>query len=136
MKFTLALATFVVAVYGQTVGDIPSCAIPCINAAITKDTTCSTTDFKCACKSFNAIEADSTTCVITACGATVAIGTHVSSWFKGLETQFSVLILTFSTYRPGSPRRSGSLCRSKLKSWQISEVKLESWDTRCIYKHN
>ncbi|PTB37630.1 uncharacterized protein TrAFT101_005492 [Trichoderma asperellum] len=73
MKFTLALATFVAAVYGQTVGDIPSCAIPCLDAAITKDTNCATTDYACACKSFNAIETDATACVVAACGADVAI---------------------------------------------------------------
>ncbi|KAM0460024.1 hypothetical protein ACHAO4_002152 [Trichoderma viride] len=74
MKFTLALATFVAAVYGQTVANIPACAIPCLNAAIAKDTTCSTTDYACACKSFNAIQNDSTACIVAACGATVAIG--------------------------------------------------------------
>ncbi|KAL7897171.1 hypothetical protein HDV63DRAFT_87711 [Trichoderma sp. SZMC 28014] len=75
MKFTLVLATFVAAVYGQTVGDIPPCAVPCIESAITSATTCSATDFVCACQTanFNAIQAASLSCVITACGADVAI---------------------------------------------------------------
>ncbi|KAL6887986.1 hypothetical protein GGI43DRAFT_388056 [Trichoderma evansii] len=75
MKFTLALATFVVAVYGQTIADIPACAIPCIDSAIASATTCSTTDLTCVCETsnFDAIEAASTSCVITACGASVAI---------------------------------------------------------------
>ncbi|KAL7927009.1 hypothetical protein ACQKWADRAFT_308931 [Trichoderma austrokoningii] len=75
MKFTLALATFVAAVYGQTVGDIPSCAIPCIEGAITSSTTCSATDFACACEpaNFQAIEDASLDCVVADCGADVAI---------------------------------------------------------------
>jgi hypothetical protein len=131
MKFTLALATFVVAVYGQTINDIPPCAVPCIQDAITSATTCSATDFACACQTanFNAIQAASINCVVAACGADVAISTHIFSLFKGRETQVSVLILTFSAYRQGSPRRSGSLRRSRLKRWQISRMKLESWNT-------
>ncbi|EHK40149.1 hypothetical protein TRIATDRAFT_302587 [Trichoderma atroviride IMI 206040] len=75
MKFTLALATFVAAVYGQTVADIPACAVPCIESAIASQTTCSDTDLACVCESanFDAIEAASTSCVIAACGADVAI---------------------------------------------------------------
>lgn len=76
MKFTLALATFVVAVYGQSISDIPACAIPCIDAAIAKDTTCSDTDVACVCKSFSAVESDSTACVVADCGADVAISTY------------------------------------------------------------
>lgn len=86
MKFTLALATFVAAVYGQTVGDIPACAVPCIQAAIAQDTTCATDDFACACKSFDAIETDSTPCVIAACGADVAISMHISSCSRGMKS--------------------------------------------------
>ncbi|PNP46135.1 hypothetical protein TGAMA5MH_02170 [Trichoderma gamsii] len=75
MKFTLALATFVAAVYGQTVDDIPPCAVPCIQSAITSATTCSADDFACACETanFDAIQAASINCVVAACGADVAI---------------------------------------------------------------
>ncbi|RFU78009.1 extracellular membrane, cfem domain [Trichoderma arundinaceum] len=75
MKFTVVLATFVAAAYGQTIGDIPPCAIPCIQNAIATETTCAANDFKCACQTdnFNAILAASTSCVIAACGADTAI---------------------------------------------------------------
>lgn len=107
MKFTLALATFVAAVYGQTVDDIPPCAVPCIQNAITSATTCSADDFACACETanFDAIQAASINCVVAACGADVAISTHISS----CENQPYVLTLTSSTHRPGSPCRPGSL---------------------------
>lgn len=81
MKFTLVLATFVAAVYGQTVGDIPACAVPCIQNAIASATTCSATDFACVCETanFNAVQAASLNCVVAACGADVAISMHTSS---------------------------------------------------------
>ncbi|KAM0477781.1 hypothetical protein ACHAPX_005545 [Trichoderma viride] len=72
MKFTLALATFVAAVYGQTIDDIPACAIPCLDDAIAS-AGCATDDVACACKNFDAIEAASTSCIVAACGADVAI---------------------------------------------------------------
>ncbi|KAM0262175.1 hypothetical protein ACHAQJ_001919 [Trichoderma viride] len=75
MKFTLVLATFVAVAYGQTVRDIPACAVPCLDSAIASQTDCAPDDFACACETqnFNAIEAASTSCIITACGADVAI---------------------------------------------------------------
>jgi hypothetical protein len=79
MKLTLALAIFVVAVYGQTVADIPACAVPCIQNAIASATTCSANDFACACETanFNAVQAASINCVVAACGADVAISMHI-----------------------------------------------------------
>lgn len=78
MKFTLALATFVAAAYGQTLGDIPACAVPCIQNAIAADTTCAAGDYACACETqnFNAVLAGSTSCVVAACGADVAISEY------------------------------------------------------------
>ncbi|EHK26974.1 uncharacterized protein TRIVIDRAFT_72996 [Trichoderma virens Gv29-8] len=73
MKFTLVLATFAAVVYGQTIDDVPACAVPCIEAAIVA-AGCAETDFVCACKNFDAIEAGSINCVVGACGAAVAIG--------------------------------------------------------------
>ncbi|KAL6803219.1 hypothetical protein GGI42DRAFT_324092 [Trichoderma sp. SZMC 28013] len=75
MKFTLVLATFAAVTYGQTLGDIPPCAVPCIQSAIASATTCSATDYACACSSanFQNVENASITCVVTACGADEAI---------------------------------------------------------------
>lgn len=97
MKFTLALATFVVAVYGQTVDDIPVCARTCITNAITSATTCSATDYKCACQTanFNAIQAASINCVVAACGATVAISTYSYEMFLDETSKFQVLNTDF-----------------------------------------
>lgn len=78
MKFTLALAAFVAAVYGQTVDDIPSCAIPCLDDAIENDTTCAVTDYACACQNFDQLEVDAAPCIIDACGEDVAISTYIS----------------------------------------------------------
>ncbi|KAK1254767.1 hypothetical protein MKX08_008762 [Trichoderma sp. CBMAI-0020] len=73
MKFTLALAAFVAAVYGQTVDDIPPCAIPCLQDAIASTTSCAVDDYACACKNFDALETAAAPCIISACGADVAI---------------------------------------------------------------
>ncbi|KAL7949223.1 hypothetical protein V8C42DRAFT_313673 [Trichoderma barbatum] len=76
MKFTLFLATFAAVVYGQTIDDVPTCAIPCIQNAIATATDCDVDDFACACESFDAVQAASISCVIAACGAAVAIGMY------------------------------------------------------------
>ncbi|KAF3070210.1 hypothetical protein CFAM422_006927 [Trichoderma lentiforme] len=73
MKFTLVLATFAAVVYGQTIGDIPACAQTCIENAVLAAGCSSGTDVACACANFNTVEAGSTSCVIAACGADVAI---------------------------------------------------------------
>ncbi|KAL6815480.1 hypothetical protein GGI42DRAFT_311639 [Trichoderma sp. SZMC 28013] len=73
MKFTLVLATFAAAAYGQNTGNIPSCALPCIDAAITANTKCALDDFACVCKDFSAVQAEATSCVISKCGTDVAI---------------------------------------------------------------
>lgn len=69
----VALAALAALAQAQTRADIPSCALPCLDAAITANTKCSTTDFVCVCKDFNAVQADATSCVIEKCGADVAI---------------------------------------------------------------
>ncbi|KAL6856303.1 hypothetical protein J3F83DRAFT_752947 [Trichoderma novae-zelandiae] len=66
----LALAALAQA---QTRADIPSCALPCLDAAVKANTKCSTTDYACICKSFDAVQAQATTCVISKCGTDVAI---------------------------------------------------------------
>ncbi|ATY67354.1 Extracellular membrane 8-cysteine CFEM [Cordyceps militaris] len=72
MKFAIAAALFTLAT-AQTVNDIPSCAMPCLNDAITSKTSCQTTDIPCVCKNIAAVQGAATACVIKACGSDVAI---------------------------------------------------------------
>ncbi|KAH8879569.1 CFEM-domain-containing protein, partial [Thozetella sp. PMI_491] len=74
MKYSVgllfALAAFTSA---QSLSDIPQCAQPCITAAIKSSTTCGETDYKCACQNEDKLVAGATSCVISACGADVAL---------------------------------------------------------------
>ncbi|KAF3056807.1 CFEM domain-containing protein [Trichoderma breve] len=72
MQFTLVLATFAAVVYGQTINGVPACAIPCIEDAISSQTSCAATDFACACPSISAVSAAGAPCVVAACGEDVA----------------------------------------------------------------
>ncbi|KAL7955784.1 hypothetical protein V8C34DRAFT_326923 [Trichoderma compactum] len=75
MKFTLVLATFAAVAYGQTLGDIPTCAVLCIQNSIASVTTCAAGDYACACSSanFQNVENASVACVVSACGIDEAI---------------------------------------------------------------
>ncbi|KAH0493461.1 hypothetical protein TgHK011_000129 [Trichoderma gracile] len=66
----LALAALAQA---QTRADIPSCALPCLDDAVKANTKCSTTDYACICKNFDAVQGAATGCVISKCGTDVAI---------------------------------------------------------------
>jgi len=72
MKYAFAAAALVATVTAQSLSDIPSCAIPCIDAARTSTTTCTETDYTCICDNINPLTTAATPCVLTDCGATVA----------------------------------------------------------------
>ncbi|KAL6863451.1 hypothetical protein ACO1O0_003706 [Amphichorda felina] len=74
MKYAYAALALVAAVHAQTREDIPECALPCLDDAITSETDCKTTDYVCVCKNFDAVQGAATGCVISECGADVAIG--------------------------------------------------------------
>ncbi|KAL4919006.1 hypothetical protein BDW62DRAFT_200156 [Aspergillus aurantiobrunneus] len=59
----------------QTVNDVPKCAVPCLQDAVTSQTSCGAQDFKCACKEENIskIQDAATGCVTKACGSDVAL---------------------------------------------------------------
>ncbi|RFU71863.1 extracellular membrane, cfem domain-containing, partial [Trichoderma arundinaceum] len=57
----------------QTRADIPACALPCLDDAVKANTKCSTTDYACICKDFSAVQTAATSCVISKCGADVAL---------------------------------------------------------------
>ncbi|KAI1312912.1 hypothetical protein F5Y03DRAFT_339688 [Xylaria venustula] len=74
MKYAVAVLAFAAStVSAQSLSDIPQCAISCINDAITKATTCATTDYKCICANSDALTTQATPCVLSACGADVAL---------------------------------------------------------------
>lgn len=81
MKYTtIVLATLAAVVSAQT-DNIPSCAQPCIDAAVTGVTTCGETDYACQCTTANQnlIQNNATSCVLSACGAAAAAGTYLQS---------------------------------------------------------
>lgn len=73
MKFAVAAALFALAA-AQTAADIPSCAKDCLDkAAATAG--CSTTDYPCICAKKDELQGAATGCVLSACGADVALST-------------------------------------------------------------
>ncbi|KAM0354295.1 hypothetical protein ACHAPU_001339 [Fusarium lateritium] len=73
MKYSFAFAALVAAVQAQSLGDVPKCAIPCLDKAIASESSCDTTDLACVCKNFDDIRSAATSCVIDECGSDVAI---------------------------------------------------------------
>ncbi|KAH8204738.1 hypothetical protein TruAng_001072 [Truncatella angustata] len=73
MKYAFAAAAFAAVVSAQDISTIPSCAVPCVDASRSKVTSCTETDYKCLCDNITKIQGDATTCVITSCGADVAV---------------------------------------------------------------
>lgn len=65
----------------QCVSDIPSCAQSCIEDAAASATSCGAQDFECQCTTANqaAIQGAATSCVISACGADVAVSMCLTS---------------------------------------------------------
>lgn len=55
---------------------IPSCAVPCIQGAIKKDTSCEYSDIACVCLNRKKISSSAKGCVISACGLNKAISTY------------------------------------------------------------
>ncbi|KAI0403351.1 hypothetical protein F4802DRAFT_293732 [Xylaria palmicola] len=73
MKYTVAALALAAVVAAQTLADIPACALPCINEARESSTNCAETDYKCICDNINTLTTAATPCVISSCGADVAI---------------------------------------------------------------
>lgn len=73
MKYSFAIAALAAAVSAQSLGDVPKCAIPCLDDAIASKTKCDKTDLTCVCKNFDDVRSAATSCVITKCGSDVAI---------------------------------------------------------------
>lgn len=75
MKYSYS-AFAILALSGMAQAVIPTCAQPCIAASVAKVTTCGADDLACQCTATNeaAIQSDATTCVLSDCGATEALG--------------------------------------------------------------
>ncbi|RDL39382.1 uncharacterized protein BP5553_03722 [Venustampulla echinocandica] len=71
MKFSSTIAIMALAGFTAAAGldSIPACAKQCIDDAVTKVTTCTTTDVPCSCKNMDKIQTEATPCVLKACGA-------------------------------------------------------------------
>ncbi|KAG6026488.1 hypothetical protein E4U19_002577 [Claviceps sp. Clav32 group G5] len=70
----LALLATASLALAQSLSDLPSCAIPCLNDAIKQTSTCATTDLACICKKFDKIQGAAAGCILGACGKDVALG--------------------------------------------------------------
>ncbi|KAI1336345.1 hypothetical protein F5Y15DRAFT_427049 [Xylariaceae sp. FL0016] len=72
MRYTIAAAALAALVSAQSLSDIPSCALPCIDDAIKSSTSCSETDYGCICENEDKLVSGATSCVLQDCGADVA----------------------------------------------------------------
>ncbi|KAK8859325.1 extracellular membrane CFEM domain-containing protein [Apiospora arundinis] len=84
MKYAFATAALVAAVVSaQTLADIPACALPCLSDAVTKNTNCQVTDYKCICEHGDALQSAAGSCVMDKCGAQEAVSTVLPA-LKGM----------------------------------------------------
>lgn len=74
MKYAYAAVAVAAIARAQSVGDLPECAIPCIEDAVASASDCSIDDLACLCGEISAIQADATTCVLSECGPETTIG--------------------------------------------------------------
>ncbi|KAL3457660.1 hypothetical protein BJX64DRAFT_292897 [Aspergillus heterothallicus] len=72
---TLLTVTIATLAASQTINDVPKCAIPCLDDAITSKTSCAVKDYKCVCKqdNFDKVQGAATACVVQKCGSDVAL---------------------------------------------------------------
>ena len=73
--FAVAAVAMAAMVSAQSRSEIPSCALPCLDDSVKKETSCATDDFKCVCstENFTKVQGDATTCVISKCGQDTAL---------------------------------------------------------------
>ncbi|UNI21647.1 hypothetical protein JDV02_007620 [Purpureocillium takamizusanense] len=66
----VALATLAAA---QSLSDIPSCALPCLDDAVKASTSCETTDIPCVCKDMEKVQGAAAGCILSKCGQDKAL---------------------------------------------------------------
>ncbi|KAK6836683.1 hypothetical protein PG987_007178 [Apiospora arundinis] len=85
MKYAFATAALVATVVSaQTLADIPACALPCLSDAVTKNTNCQVTDYKCICEHGDTLQSAAGSCVMDKCGAQEAVSTVLPA-LKGMR---------------------------------------------------
>ncbi|KAI0381240.1 hypothetical protein F5Y04DRAFT_86523 [Hypomontagnella monticulosa] len=72
MKYAVAAVTLAALASAQSLGDIPQCAVKCIDDARASSTDCTATDYVCICKNKDTLTTAASGCVIGACGLDVA----------------------------------------------------------------
>ena len=77
MKYSVAAATLVALASAQSLGDIPSCAVPCLGDAASA-AGCDESDIACLCKNVETIQMQAASCVIEECGQDKALSTSFS----------------------------------------------------------
>lgn len=87
MKLIIAAALLGFA-HAQSLSDIPSCAIPCLDDSVKKNTPCNLDDVKCICQNFSSIQADATGCVLKACGSDTAISKIIISFVRSKKSDY------------------------------------------------
>jgi hypothetical protein len=89
--FTIASLALASVAAGQSLADLPSCALTCLNDAVKQSTSCAATDLACICKQFDAIQGAAAGCILGACGQDVALSELSPS------RPFYVLLMTDSS---------------------------------------
>jgi hypothetical protein len=101
MKYAIAALALAALARAQSRDDIPKCALPCLDDAITSETNCDVSDYACVCPNFSDIQSTATGCVVSECGAETALnevcaGTKIS---LAASTTFCWPIVIGSTMR-------------------------------------
>ncbi|KAI1190289.1 hypothetical protein F5B17DRAFT_107198 [Nemania serpens] len=121
MKYTIAALAFAAAaVSAQSLSDIPQCALPCIDDARTKNTSCAADDFKCICDNVNTLTTAATSCVLGACGADAAVNEVIPAVQKFCADVESGGGSSASTSGPTSQPTSESTSESASESTSAS----------------
>ena len=72
MKLAIVAFAFAALAHAQTLADVPSCAVPCLEDAVKQKTGCSTSDYGCICQNKSAVQSAATECVVSKCGVDTA----------------------------------------------------------------
>ncbi|KAK7995377.1 hypothetical protein PG990_014150 [Apiospora arundinis] len=119
MKYAFATAALAAAVVSaQTLADIPACALPCLSDAVTKNTNCQVTDYKCICEHGDALQSAAGSCVMDKCGAQEAVSTVLPA-LKGMPPPSSPAAPAppaGTTTAQAPPPASSETCTDEAKS--------------------
>ncbi|KAM0259210.1 hypothetical protein ACHAQJ_003415 [Trichoderma viride] len=95
---------------------VPTCAVPCLQSAISKTTNCNVTDFACACKYQSKINGAATSCVVGSCGLQNAIKKVVPAVRKLCKEE---------TKKEGKEKGKGKKGKKEKREVEVVEVEDE-----------